>query len=63
VRVASATGEVELHAGVDGQIRVAARGGGRIDGVPFDDEHPLAAGQFVEAAGVTLRLMPWRPAP
>jgi hypothetical protein len=63
VRVASATGEVELHAGVDGQIRVAARGGGRIDGVPFDDEHPLAAGQFVEAAGVALRLMPWRPAP
>lgn len=63
VRVAAAKGEVELHAGVDGQIRVAARGGGRIDGAPFEDEHPLAAGQFVEAAGVSLRLMPWRPAP
>lgn len=63
VRVAGATAEVELFAGADGQLRIAARGGGRIDGAPFADEHPVAAGQWVEAAGVALRLVPWRPAP
>lgn len=61
VRVARATGEVEVFATNTGQVRVACEAGGTIDGVPFRGEHPLAAGQVVEAAGVGLVLMPWRP--
>jgi hypothetical protein len=61
VRVPTAKGEVELFAGADGQVRVAAAGGGRIDGAPFDAEHPVTGGQWVEAAGVAFRLAPWRP--
>ena len=62
VRVAKATGEVEIFATSTGQMRVACPQGGTIDGVPFQGEHPLAAGQLIEAAGVTFHLLPWRPA-
>lgn len=60
VRVASAKAEVEVFAAPDGEIRVAAPGGGRIDGVPFDGEQAVAGGQQVEAGGVVFRLAPWR---
>lgn len=63
VRVPTGKGEVELFAGPDGQVRVAAAGGGRIDGAPFEGEHPVAGGQWVEAAGIAFRLAPWRPTP
>lgn len=62
VRVASATGEVEVYATNTGQIRVGCAAGGTIDGVPFRGEHPVAAGQLVAAAGVSFVLLPWRPA-
>jgi hypothetical protein len=61
VRVARATGEVEIFATNSGQMRVACAPGGTIDGVPFQGEHPLAAGQQIEAAGMSFRLLPWRP--
>ena len=60
-RVASATGEVEVFATNTGQIRVACDAGGSIDGVPFRGDHPVAAGQLVQAAGVTFVLLPWHP--
>ncbi len=60
VRVARATGEVEVFANSGGQIRVAAAEG-TIDGVPFRGEHPVAAGQIVAAAGISFVLLPWRP--
>ena len=60
VRVPRATGEVEVFATSSGQMRVAAAEG-TIDGVPFRGEHPLAAGQIVEAAGTSFLLLPWRP--
>ncbi|MBL8755798.1 MAG: hypothetical protein JNK15_21050 [Planctomycetes bacterium] len=61
VRVARATGEVELFTTSSGQVRVACATGGTIDGVVWKGEHPLAAGQMVEAAGITFHVMPWRP--
>lgn len=61
VRVAKATGEVEIFTTSTGQVRVACAQGGTIDGVPFQDEHPLAAGQLIEAAGISFHLLPWRP--
>jgi hypothetical protein len=61
VRVPSARGEVEVFANNTGQIRVHSDGGGTIDKVPFRGEHPLAAGQLVEAAGITFVLLPWHP--
>jgi hypothetical protein len=61
VRVARATGEVEVFAVSGGQIRVAAAEG-TIDGVPFRGDHPVAAGQIVQAAGISFLLLPWRPA-
>lgn len=61
VRVARADREVELYAAPNGQIRVACSDGGRIDGVPFRGEHPVDAGQVVEAGGVSFVLLPWRP--
>jgi hypothetical protein len=61
VRVPNATGEVEVFAASTGQMRVACDGGGTIDGVAFRGEHPVAAGQLVEAVGVTFVLLPWRP--
>lgn len=61
VRVPRADGEVEVFANGSGQLRVACSRGGAIDGVPFAGEHPLAAGQFVEAAGIAFQLLPWRP--
>jgi len=60
VRVARATGEVEIFANPSGQMRVASAQGGTIDGVPWKGEHPIGAGQVVVAAGVTLLLLPWR---
>lgn len=60
VRVARATGEVEIYANPSGQMRVACTQGGTIDGVPWKGEHPIGAGQVVVAAGVTLLLLPWR---
>jgi hypothetical protein len=62
VRVARATGEVEIFATAAGQMRIACASGGTIDGVPFQGEHPLAAGQRIEAAGMAFQLLPWRPA-
>ncbi len=62
VRVAGATGEVELFATNTGQMRVACAGGGTVDGLPFRGEQPIAAGQVVVACGVTLVLLPWRAA-
>ena len=62
VRVAKATGEVEVFTTASGQIRVASASGGTIDGVPFRGEHPVDAGQVVVAAGISFLLLPWRPA-
>ena len=62
VRGAKATAEVEIFATSTGQRRVACAQGGTIDGVPFQGEHPLAAGQLIEAAGISFHLLPWRPA-
>lgn len=61
VRVARAVGEVEVFANGSGQLRVVCATGGTIDGIPFAGEHPLAAGQVVEAAGISFLLLPWRP--
>ncbi|MBM4060053.1 MAG: hypothetical protein FJ265_03005 [Planctomycetes bacterium] len=63
VRVPAATGEVELYANPTGQMRVHSDAGGAIDGVAFRGEHPVSAGQIVEAAGVSFVLQPWRPGP
>jgi hypothetical protein len=63
VRVARATGEVELFTTPAGQVRVACATGGTIDGAPWKGEHPLAAGQMVEAGGISFHVMPWRPGP
>ena len=62
VRVMRATAEVEVFATSSGQMRVACAQGGTIDGVPFQGEHPLAAGQRIEAGGISFQLLPWRPA-
>ena len=62
VCVPTATGEVELYANNDGQMRVFCDSGGSIDGTVFTGEHPVAAGQLVEAGGVTFLLLPWSPA-
>lgn len=62
VTVPGATGEVEIYANNAGQMRVRCEQGGTIDGVAFRGEHPVAAGQVVAAAGVSLVLLPWRPA-
>ncbi|MBX3462503.1 MAG: hypothetical protein KF830_04990 [Planctomycetes bacterium] len=61
VRVPSARGEVELYATNGGQMRVYCETGGAIDGVDFRGEHPVAAGEVVEAAGITFVLTPWHP--
>ncbi|MEO6597259.1 MAG: hypothetical protein ABIP94_21155 [Planctomycetota bacterium] len=61
VRVPKATGEVEVFAANTCQMRVFSASGGTIDGVPFRGEHPLAAGQVVEAGGMSFLLLPWRP--
>jgi len=60
VTVAKATGEVELFANNDGQMRVFCEQGGSIDGTVFKGEHPVAAGQVIEAAGITFLLLPWQ---
>ena len=62
VSVPSATGEVELYANNSGQMRIFCEAGGSIDGTVFKGEHPVAAGQIVEAAGITFLLLPWSPA-
>lgn len=59
VRVAKATGEVEVYATSSGQMRVHSAAGGTIDGVAFRGEHPVAAGQVVAAAGISFVLYPW----
>ena len=61
VSVPSATGEVELYANNSGQMRIFCEAGGSIDGTVFKGEHPVAAGQIVEAAGITFLLLPWSP--
>lgn len=61
VRVARATAEVEIFATSSGHMRVACEAGGTIDGAPFRGEHPLSAGQLVEAGGISFVLQPWRP--
>ncbi len=60
VRVPRARTEVEVFASNTGQIRVACAEGGTIDGAPFRGEHPVAAGQIVEAGGISFVLLPWR---
>ncbi|MCC7399264.1 MAG: hypothetical protein IT455_19525 [Planctomycetes bacterium] len=60
VRVARARGEVEVFAANSGQMRVFCEAGGTIDGAPFRGEHPVAAGQIVEANGIAFVLMPWQ---
>lgn len=60
VTVAKATGEVELFANNNGQMRVFCEQGGSIDGTVFKGEHPVAAGQVIEAAGITFLLLPWQ---
>jgi hypothetical protein len=61
VRVARATGEVEVYAANNGQMRVHCATGGTLEGVPFRGEHPVAAGQVVEAAGISFVMYPWHP--
>jgi hypothetical protein len=63
VTVAKATGEVELFASNAGQMRIFCEQGGSIDGTVFKGEHPVAAGQVIEACGITFLLMPWRANP
>lgn len=59
VQVPGATGEVELFADRDGQIKVRVSGQGEIAGAPFKDEHPVVPGALVRACGITFTLMPW----
>ena len=61
VTVPKATGELEVFANNSGQMRVFCEQGGTIDGASFRGEHPVAAGQIVEAAGITFLLLPWQP--
>ncbi|MGK0157818.1 MAG: hypothetical protein ACI9SE_004801, partial [Neolewinella sp.] len=63
VTVAKATGEVEIFASNSGQMRIFCEQGGSIDGTVFKGEHPVAAGQVVEACGITFLLMPWQAMP
>lgn len=63
VPVAKATGEVEIFSNTSGQMRVFSEQGGSIDGTVFKGEHPVAAGQIIEACGITLILMPWQSIP
>tara|TARA_R110002072_G_scaffold46591_1_gene128819 strand:- start:67406 stop:70096 length:2691 start_codon:yes stop_codon:yes gene_type:complete len=63
VTVAKATGEVELFASNSGQMRIFCEQGGSIDGTVFKGEHPVAAGQVIEACGITFLLMPWQAMP
>ena len=63
VTVAKATGEVEIFSNNSGQMRVFSQEGGSIDGTVFKGEHPVAAGQIIEACGITLILMPWQAMP
>lgn len=59
VRVPGATGEVEIFSHRSGQVRIRCEGGGELDGRPFRDEHPVTAGAAIQAAGITLVLLPW----
>lgn len=59
VRVAGASGEVEVFTTRTGQVRVRAPGSGLIDGRPFSGEHPVDAGAVVQCAGVSFVLLPW----
>jgi hypothetical protein len=59
VSVSKATGEIEIFASNSGQMRVHCEQGGSIDGRVFRGEHPVAAGQVIEACGITFLLMPW----
>lgn len=63
VTVSKATGEIELFANNSGQMRIFCEAGGSIDGTVFKGEHPVAAGQIVEACGITFLLLPWQPVP
>jgi hypothetical protein len=48
-----------VFASKTGQLRVRCKSGGEIDGKPFADEHPVDAGAYVRAGGVSFVLMPW----
>ncbi len=60
VRVRHADCEVELYGGSDGQMRVRCVEPGTIDGVPFQGEHPVAAGAHVQVGGIAFVMVPWR---
>lgn len=62
VRVPGAQGELEIYATKDGQMRVRVGGQGTMDGKPFTDEHPVAAGAVVQASGIGCVLLPWQRA-
>lgn len=53
--------EVELYAGLDGQIRVRCDGAGSMDGRPFTGEHPVNAGAVVVCGDVSFVLLPLPP--
>jgi hypothetical protein len=54
--------EVELFAGLDGQVRIRFEGNGSMDGRPFTGEHPVTAGVVVVCGGVAFVLLPMPPA-
>jgi hypothetical protein len=53
--------EVELFAGLDGQVRVRCERNGTIDGKPFVGEHPVLAGATVVCGGIAFVLLPLPP--
>ncbi len=53
--------EVELFAGLDGQVRIRFEGNGTMDGRPFTGEHPVTAGVVVACGGVAFVLLPMPP--
>ena len=61
VRVPGASGEVEIYASRDGQVRVRIDGLGEMNDASFKDEHPIVAGALVRALGITFSLHPWAP--
>jgi hypothetical protein len=54
--------EVELFAGLDGQVRVRCDSACTMDGRPFTGEHPVTAGAVVTCGDLTLVLQPLPPA-
>jgi hypothetical protein len=58
VRVSGASGEVEVFAHRDGQVRVRIDGRGEMDGKPFQGEHPATPGAWIRCAGLAFTLLP-----